>query len=445
MVDLFMQSSGPRNSRRWLVSLIVLLVIIGLCWWLWPASSATHKGAPVAQHRGGGAGGGAKGPIARPGFGGATGPIPVRVAPVTLGDFPIYYKALGTVTALNTINVRTQVAGQLVKLNFQEGQMVKAGDVLAQIDPRSYQIALEQAQGTLLQNQALLKNAQLDVQRYRDLFAQDSIAKQTLDTAESLVKQYEGTIKTNQAAIGDAKLNLEFASIRAPISGRVGLKQLDVGNLLAANDTTALVVITQTQPITVNFTLPEKQLSQIISRYRSGDKLSVEAWDRGDVKLQARGVLASLDNQIDVTTGTLKFKASFENKDEALFPNQFVNVRLLADTLKHAVLVPSASVQFGTNGTFVYVMDGDNKVKIRQLKVGPSDEQSTVVTEGLADGDRVVLEGTDRLRDGSTVEVVNDSKDVPVSPGGQLQGQPAKQEGEPAASTKAHKAGKGNV
>ncbi|MBX8477850.1 MdtA/MuxA family multidrug efflux RND transporter periplasmic adaptor subunit [Pseudomonas cichorii] len=433
MVDLFMQSSGPRNSRRWLISLLVLLVIVGLCWWFWPASSSPHKGtetgkAPAA---------GNAGKVARPGFGGSAAAVPVRVAPVTQGDFPIYYKALGTVTATNTINVRSRVAGELVRIHFQEGQMVKAGDLLAEIDPRPYQVALQQAEGTLATNQALLKNAQLDVQRYRGLFAEDSIAKQTLDTAESLVNQYQGTIKSNQAAVADAKLNLDFTRIKAPIAGRVGLKQLDVGNLVAANDTTALVVITQTQPISVNFTLPEKDLSAVIARYRSSDKLPVEAWDRGDLKLQATGVLASLDNQIDVTTGTLKFKARFENRDEVLFPNQFVNVRLRADTLKQAVLVPTAAVQFGTNGTFVYALDGDKKVRINLLKTGPSDETSTVVLEGLAAGAQVVLEGTDRLRDGATVEVVTDSKDVPSTPGQQLQGKPDKATDKSASVDKA--------
>ncbi len=434
MVDLFMQSSGPRSSRRWLISLLILLVIAGLCWWLWPTSAPQKEGATGRK-----AGGAAHSSVARPGFGGSVVAVPVRVAPAVLGDFPIYYKALGTVTAMNTINVRSRVAGELVKINFQEGQMVKVGDLLAEIDPRSYQIALQQAEGTLATNQALLKNAQLDVQRYRGLYAEDSIAKQTLDTAESLVNQYQGTIKTNQAAVGDAKLNLEFTRIRAPIAGRIGLKQLDVGNLVAANDTTALVVITQTKPITVAFTLPEKDLSAVITRYRSGDKLPVEAWDRGDLKQQAGGVLASLDNQIDVATGTLKFKARFDNQNEVLFPNQFVNVHLLADTLKQAVLIPTASVQFGNNGTFVYVMDGDKKVKVRQLKTGASNEQSTVVSEGLAAGDRVVLEGTDRLRDGAEVEVVSDSKDVPAGPGQQLQGKPGKSTDESASAGKAEK------
>jgi multidrug efflux system membrane fusion protein len=424
------------------------LIVAGVCWRYWPGSSAKTDASAQQSgqaHKGASRSGGA-GKVAgqRPGFGGATGPVPVRVAPATTGDFPIYYKALGTVTAMNTINVRSRVAGELMKINFQEGQQVKAGDLLAVIDPRSYQIALQQAEGTLMQNQALLKNAQIDVQRYRDLYKEDSIAKQTLDTAESLVGQYQGTIKTNQAAVGDARLNLDFTQIRAPISGRIGLRQLDVGNLVAANDTTALAVITQTKPITVNFTLPEKDLADVIGHYRSGDKLLVEAWDRGDVKLQAKGVLASIDNQIDITTGTLKFKARFDNDNEALFPNQFVNARLLANTLKNVVLVPSAAVQFGVNGTFVYVLEGDKKVRIRSLKTGPGDENLTVVTEGLVAGDRVVLEGTDRLKDGSDVDVVNESKDVPVTPGQKLQGQPSKDKAS-GESANAATAQKGNV
>ncbi|KTC24798.1 secretion protein HlyD [Pseudomonas putida] len=414
MADQPMQTARPRHSRRWLLSLLVLLLIAGLCWVFWPSSPATK--APGAGKPGGG----------RPGFGAFGGPVPVRVAPATVGDFPLYYKALGTVTATNTVNVRSRVGGELVKINFKEGQRVKAGDLLAEIDPRSYQIALQQAEGTLAQNQAQLKNAQIDLERYKGLFAEDSIAKQTLDTQAALVAQYQGTIKTNQAAVGDAKLNLDFTRIRAPISGRLGLRQLDVGNLVAANDTTALVVITQTQPITVVFTLPETELSTVLSRYRSGAQLPVQAWDRGDTQQLSVGVLSSLDNQIDTTTGTLKFKAGFENQDEMLFPNQFVNVRLLADTLKDVVLAPSAAMQFGTNGTFAYVMDGDNKVTIRSLKLGASDGDLTVVKEGLAKGERVVLEGTDRLRDGSEVEVVNDSSDVPATPGQHLQGQDKK-------------------
>ncbi|WP_282347686.1 MdtA/MuxA family multidrug efflux RND transporter periplasmic adaptor subunit [Pseudomonas sp. PS01301] len=417
MVDHSMQSPGPRKSRRWLFGLLMVLVVAALCWWFWPAKKSSENGtaAPASAGR--------NASSARPGFGGSAEPTPVRVADVVTGDFPVYFKALGTVTAINTVNVRSRVAGELVKVNFQEGQRVKAGDLLAEIDPRSYEIALQQAQGTLAQNQAQLKNAQIDLQRYKGLFAEDSIARQTLDTQQALVGQYQGTIQTNQAAVNDAKLNLDFTRIRAPIAGRLGLRQLDIGNLVAANDTSALVVITQVQPITVAFTLPESELTPVLARYRSGAKLTVEAWDRGDTRKQATGVLGSLDNQIDTTTGTLKFKARFDNQDEALFPNQFVNVRLLSDTLKGVVLVPSAAVQYGVDGTFVYAMDGNDKVKIRQLKVGPTDGTNTVVEQGLAQGDRVVLEGTDRLRDGSRVEVVDDSAKVPTTPGQHLQGQ----------------------
>ncbi|ERO65785.1 hypothetical protein P308_17335 [Pseudomonas piscis] len=261
----------------------------------------------------------------------------------------------------------------------------------------------------------------------------------------ALVGQYQGTVKTNQAAVNDARLNLEFTNIRAPITGRLGLRQLDVGNLVAANDTTALVIITQTQPISVAFTLPENSLETVLARYHGGARLPVEAWDRGDLKLQASGVLQSLDNQIDTTTGTLKFKARFDNRDQGLFPNQFVNVHLLADTQKNVVLAPSAAIQFGTNGTFVYAMDGDHKVKIQQLKVGASNGDSTVITEGLKAGDRVVMEGTDRLKDGSEVEVVNDAIDVPTTPTEHLQGQPAGSASAPANAKpvdgKAQKAG----
>ena len=396
MVDHSMQSS-PRNSRRWLFGLLVLLVIAGLCWKFWPGGAA-HKDAP-AGHTG-------KTGMARPGFGGSTGPVPVRVAPAVLGEFPVYYKALGTVTALNTINVRSRVGGELVKIAFEEGQMVKAGDLLAEIDPRSYQNALLQAQGTLMQNQAQLKNAQVDVQRYRDLYAQDSIAKQTLDTAEALVLQYQGTVKTNQGAVDDAKLNLEFTKIRAPISGRVGLRQVDVGNLVAANDTTFLAVITQTQPISVAFTLPENTLETVLARYHAGNKLPVEAWDRGDVKRQATGVLQSLDNQIDVTTGTVKLKAQFPNPEAKLFPNQFVNVRMVVDVIRDTIVIPTAGLQRDNNGTIVYSVKEDGTVAVRRVKAGPADGEVMSIESGLQEGERVIVDGVDRIREGAKVEVV---------------------------------------
>ncbi|MFC4861411.1 MdtA/MuxA family multidrug efflux RND transporter periplasmic adaptor subunit [Pseudomonas sp. MAHUQ-62] len=411
-------SPNSRSLRNWLVIAVSLLALLILIWWFWPeaASKAGH------QNGRGGAG--------RPGFGAFSGPVPVRVATISQGDFPVYLKALGTVTALNTVNVRGRVDGELVKLQFEEGQQVKAGDLLAVIDPRPYQVALQQAEGTLAQNRAQLKNAEIDLGRYKGLYAEDSIAKQTLDTQEALVAQYRGTIKTDEAAVASARLNLGFTQVRAPISGRLGLRQVDLGNLVSSGDTTPLVVITQTKPISVAFTLPEGQLPQVVSRFRAGQPLVVEAWDRGDKVKQAEGVLQSLDNQIDTTTGTLKLKARFANEDEILFPNQFVNVRLRAELLTQAVLIPSAAVQFGSQGTFAYVMDGDKKVKVRKLETGPDDGERTVVKSGLQPGERVVLEGTDRLRDGSDVEVVHDADEVPVQPTEQLQG--AKPEGQDA-------------
>ncbi|MDH4561774.1 MdtA/MuxA family multidrug efflux RND transporter periplasmic adaptor subunit [Pseudomonas sp. BN411] len=412
------KSPNSRSFRNWLVIAVALLALVLLIWWLWPETAAK------SNHQGG------RGGPGRPGFGAFSGPVPVRVATITQGDFPVYLKALGTVTALNTVNVRGRVDGELVKLQFEEGQQVKAGDLLAVIDPRPYQVALQQAEGTLAQNRAQLKNAEIDLARYKGLYAEDSIAKQTLDTQEALVAQYRGTIKTNEAAVAEAKLNLDFTQVRAPIAGRLGLRQVDLGNLVSSGDTTPLVVITQTRPISVAFTLPEGQLPEVVSRFRAGQPLAVEAWDRNDKRLQAEGVLQSLDNQIDTTTGTLKLKARFANDDEMLFPNQFVNIRLRAEMLPQAVLIPSAAVQFGSQGTFAYVMDGEKKVKVRKLETGPDDGERTVVKSGLQPGERVVLEGTDRLRDGSDVEVVHDADEIPSQPTEQLQG--AKPEGQDA-------------
>ncbi|AYC32953.1 MdtA/MuxA family multidrug efflux RND transporter periplasmic adaptor subunit [Pseudomonas cavernae] len=423
MADRSLNTPASRSSRRWKILGLGVIAVAALVWWQWPASKS-EEGSRAKPEQGSltqPAGGGRRG--GPPGFGGfSAGPTPVRVAAASAGDFPVYYKALGTVTALNTVNVRGRVDGQLVKLLVEEGQMVKAGSVLAQIDPRPFQVALQQAEGTLQENQAQLTNAELDLKRYQGLYAEDSIAKQTLDTQQALVNQYRGTIKGNQAEVAQARLNLEFTQVKAPISGRLGLRQVDVGNLVSSGDTTPLVVITQTQPISVSFTLPERDLPDVIEHYRSGLPMVVEAWDRGDSRLQAEGVLHSLDNQIDTTTGTLKLKARFANDKESLFPNQFVNVRLRANTLKDVVLVPTAAVQFGNSGSFVYVLDGDKKVKMRPLQVGPNDGARTVITAGLKPGERVVLEGTDRLRDGSDVEVVHDSDAVPATPSEQLHG-----------------------
>ncbi|MCQ4310549.1 MdtA/MuxA family multidrug efflux RND transporter periplasmic adaptor subunit [Pseudomonas stutzeri] len=387
-------TSSTGSARRWLIIGVVVTAIALLLWWLWPTASETPQ-----PQRGG-----------RAAFGALAGPTPVRVASVEQGQFEVYSKALGTVTPLNTVNVRSRVAGELVDVRFDEGQRVSAGDLLAVIDPRPYEVALQQAEGTLQQNRALLQNAQVDLKRYRGLFAEDSIAKQTLDTQQALVNQYQGTLAANQAAVNEAKLNLQFTKIRAPIDGRVGLRQLDQGNLVAANDTTPLVVITQTQPMAISFTLPEGELPPVISRFRRGDELTVQAWDRGERILFGEGVLESVDNLIDPTTGTLKMKARFDNEAELLIPNQFVNVRLRVETLDDAILIPSAALQFGSRGNYAYVVGEDSKVELRTLEVGPSNGEKTVIINGLSVGERIVMEGTDRLRDGSEVEVVDRKK-----------------------------------
>lgn len=338
---------------------------------------------------------------------GDAGPIPVRLAPVTQGNFSVELKALGTVTAYNTVNVRPRVDGELVKLLFKDGQQVKAGDLLAVIDQRPYAIALQQAKGALQEMQAQLRNAEVDLVRYRDLFAQDSIAKQTLDTQEALVNQRRGSIQSLQANVANAQLNLDFTQVRAPISGRLGIRQADVGNLVSSGDTNPLVVITQTQPISVLFTLPETELPAVAEQVNAGQTLVVEAWDRSELNKLAEGELESLDNLIDTATGTIKLKARFENSQQSLFPNQFVNVRLRVKTLDNAVLMPAAALQFGGTGTFAYVVDSEDKVQLSPVKVGPGNGQTQVV-DGLKAGDRVVLEGTDRLRSGDKVEVVED-------------------------------------
>ncbi|PAU59101.1 MdtA/MuxA family multidrug efflux RND transporter periplasmic adaptor subunit [Pseudomonas indica] len=388
--------TSSRFSRRWLFPALGLLVIVLLLWWFWPSPPAEQKG---------------RGPWGR----GDGGPVPVRVAPVEQGDFAIQLKALGTVTAYNTVNVRSRVDGELVKVLFEEGQMVKAGDLLAVIDPRPYEVALQQAEGTLQENRAQLQNAEIDLKRYQGLYAEDSIAKQTLDTQLALVNQYRGTLQANQAAVKEAKLNLQFTQIRAPISGRLGLRQVDVGNLISSGDTTPLVVITQTLPIAVSFTLPEGDLPQVLkARASGGEPLVVEAWDRSERQLLATGELESLDNQIDTTTGTVRMKARFANADEILFPNQFVNVRLRVETRRQASLIPAAALQYGSRGTFVFVVGADDKVSVRSVQAGPSDGERTLIEEGVALGERLVLEGTDRLRDGAKVEVITDPPATPL-------------------------------
>jgi len=330
---------------------------------------------------------------------------PVVALPATSGDIDVIVNGLGTVMPLRTVTVRSRVDGELVRLLFQEGQTVKDGDLLAEIDPRQFQVQFDQAQGQLARDRALLENARLDLERYQTLFAQDSIAKQQVDTQASLVRQYEGAVRVDASQVDAAKLQLAYTRITAPIAGRVGLRLVDPGNIVRSGDTNGLVVITQLKPIGVLFTVPQDLLPAVMKRLQSGDRLPVEAWDREQKVKLADGVLAAADNQVDPQTGTVKLKAQFANSDAGLFPQQFVNVRLKLDTLQGVVAVPAPAVQRGAQGMFVYVVGNDGTVAVRPVKLGPLDGQRQAITEGLQPGEIVVTDGTDRLRPGAQVEV----------------------------------------
>jgi len=340
------------------------------------------------------------------GPGGERPPTPVRVAPAQQAELTLRLKALGTVTPLNTVTLRPRVQGELVRIAFAEGQEVEAGQLLAEIDPEPFRIRLAQAVGQQQQNLAELDNARRQLQRYTDLQAGNYVSAQDLSDQQARVRQLEGRRDSDQAAVDEARLQLQYTRITAPVAGRVGLRAVDVGNLVDTND--GIVTITQTRPISVLFTIPEQELPAVIAASRSGATLAVEAWDRSDARILARGTLASVDNRIDTDTGTLRLRALFANADDSLFPNQFVNVRMDVSR-ENSLLIPDAAVQFGNAGAYVYVVDDDSIAHVRKLTLGASDGGRIAVLDGLAPGEQVVLEGIDRLTDGGLAEIVADA------------------------------------
>ena len=370
----------PRRRKGWLAVLLVLVAIAGVGWWIY------HR--PQAQ-------------TARPSRFGQT--PPVATATVQSGDINVTVNALGTVTSLATVTVRSQISGYITRIAFTEGQLVNKGDLLVEIDSRTYQLALAQAEGNLKRDQALLQAAQLDLERYQNLVKTNAIPRQQLDTQAALVTQDQGLVIADQAQIDMAKLNIAYCHIVAPVSGRVGLRQVDQGNYVTANDANGLVVITQLSPISVLFTIAEDNLPAVLKRVQGGAALPVTAFDRSATHKLATGQLSTLDNQIDPTTGTVKLRAQFDNADSALFPNQFVNIQLLVDTLRNTDVVPTSAIQRGAPGTFVYLVNDDSTVAVRKVELGPADGERIAIKSGLKAGDRVVTDGADKLRDGIKV------------------------------------------
>jgi len=378
----------PRHRRLGIALAVVAVAIIAVGTW---ALLRTPADAPATKGRGD--------PNARA--------VPVAALPARKGSIGVYIDALGTVTPRNVVVVRTRVDGQLMAVAFREGQDVKAGDLLAQIDPRPFEVLLTQANGQMAHDEAQLKNSQLDLERYRTLLAQDSISKQQVDTQEALVRQNQGTVATDQGAIDNAKLQLTYSRITAPISGRVGLRQVDPGNMVHASDSNGVVTIAQIKPMTVIYPVPEDNVPRIVKRMQSGEEVAVDAYDRGGKNKLATGRLLTFDNQIDTTTGTVKLKAEFPNQDGALFPNQFVNVRMAVETRQDATLVSTAAIQRGAPGTFVFLVKQDKTVAVTPVKLGAVEGETTEVLSGLEAGNLVVVDGADKLREGSKVELID--------------------------------------
>ena len=378
------------KPHRWGLWVVVLLLVGGIAWYLYGVARTQSE---------------QKEAMARKGFSGEAAPVVVVAA--RKGNLPVYLTGLGTVTAYYTVTLHSRVDGQIMEVYFKEGQFVNKGDALVEIDPRPYQVMLEQAEGQLAKDQATLKDAELDFNRYTVLVNEGVIARQQLDTQTATMDSTKGSIKTDQASIDTAKLDLTYCHITAPIAGRIGLRLVDPGNIVHAADTNGLVVITQLQPIAVIFTLPQDQLPEVYKELRAMDRLPVDAYDRDDVTKIASGYLQTMDNQIDTTTGTYKLKAVFGNEKNELFPNQFVNIHLLVSTEKNVTIIPATAVQRGPDGTYVYVVNSGDTVKVRSVKVGMTQGNNISIASGLKPGEEVVTDGLDKLTDGSKIEARN--------------------------------------
>jgi len=375
-----------RHRDQWLIgvgALTLIVVVFGLMNYLNGDASPLKRGRP---------------------------PIPVAVQPVIEGAFPIMVDGLGTVTARRDVVIRTRIDGQLDKVLFQEGQIVSSGELIAVVDPRIYEAKLMQAKGKLEQDEAILRDHRIKLKRYQTLFKQDSIARQDLDSQSALVQQFEGAVESDKGALEDAKTQLSYTQITAPFDGRLGLRKVDAGNIVKTTDPNGIVTITQIQPIDVVFTIPSDQLSVILNRFNAGDAMPVSAFDRNFKNVIATGVLKSIDNVIDPTTGMVKLKAEFTNQDNALFPNQFVNARLLVEERHQAIIAPSNAILRGSQGTYVYVVSSDQTVSARTVQLGGTQGAQTEIVGGLAPGDSVVIDGFDKLKPGAKVNVVQRPK-----------------------------------
>ncbi|MDM1785812.1 efflux RND transporter periplasmic adaptor subunit [Acinetobacter bereziniae] len=387
LVNISPKKSSLQQKFKYLIGLIILigLALAGFYW-----KKSTSK--PVEE------------------YSQWSKPVPVKTVSVQQQNLQLEIKAIGTVIPAHTVNVQSQVSGVLQQIYFKEGQWVKKGELLAQLDPAPFQVALAQAQGTQQQNLAQLQNAETELKRYQLLFKQDSIAKQQVEQQQALVNQLKGQIQSNKAQVDAAKLQLSYTRIYSPIAGRVGFRQKDAGNLIQANETTGLVTITQVHPIYVQFAVAENYLMGLRDTLKKGQQIEVSAWDKSEQNKLAMGHVQSLDNQIDVSTGTLKLKAVFNNQDDALFPNQFVNVRLNTQTIQNAITIPNDAVQHGAKGTYVYIVNPQHKAEIRMLKLGMTSNGQIEVIEGLTAKEQVVLEGIDRLSEGKEVQIVSDQR-----------------------------------